>query len=68
MNIPVTLATNCKPRPFPVWAVRARAAIVFEKCCFMPCSGGSLLGTGGLLQLLMLDLWPNPGEKERIQA
>ena len=33
-----------------------RASIAFENRCFMPCFGGSLLGTGGLLRLLTLVL------------
>ena len=43
--------------PFPVWARRAHVSIAFENHWFMPCFGGSLLGTGGLLRLLTLDLW-----------
>ena len=51
-----TLAANCEPRPFPMWAGRARALIAFENRRFMPRFGGSLLGTGGLLRLLTLIL------------
>jgi hypothetical protein len=46
---PATLAANAEPRPLPVWAGRASASITFENRRFMPRSGGSLLGTGGLL-------------------
>ena len=52
-----TCAANSRPRPLPVWAWRAPASITFENHHFMPLFGSSPLGTGGLLRLLILDLW-----------
>ena len=53
---PATLARNSEPRPLPVWAGRASASIAFENHRFMPHFGGSPFETGGLPELLTLDL------------